>query len=87
LLGRWYGYGGKFRYIVVDRNKKNERTIVEVPQQEYGGMYLCEMSSDGLYGVCILSSSGVNVDAYENAITKGTNPYRDWDAIGIIVLP
>jgi hypothetical protein len=73
---------------VIDRKKSIERIIVEFPQKpETKETYLSDMSPDGRYGICMLSSSNIDVDAYRNAIVSGTKTKTGWDAIGLIALP
>ena len=90
LLTQRYDYGGKFRFLVLDRGKQNERTIVEVPRQEYKNMFLFDMAPDGRYGICILSHVDGLTSAYalRDSMLGGHKPsVRAWDTIGIITLP
>ncbi len=89
LLCYWNQYDNKFRFLVVDTDKKSERVFVEVPKGEYEGMYLADMTPDGRYGVCILSRLGgaAAAEAYQTAISRGLKLPRAWDKIGLFALP
>jgi hypothetical protein len=77
------------------RSRKNNRVIVEVPQERYKGMYLWDITRDGCYGICILSHAdpGDMPDVLGGTMTgaphgqKPASRTNRWDAIGIITLP